>query len=220
MGWFGKKKQTEARAEIRDTLFGDQPFGSWANHASMGEPWLSFTSAKAALDRGDQRACIEILTGIADRKNLESRHYVQAWEFLRQLGVLPPKEKEKELYGVVVEAGLNEGLDIIAAYADLSARYYNYSGAGVVWERPDATLDAPIQQVLSSGRVVAAQLGPWKGPRPPVPPQGIARINMLTPSGLHFGEGSLQALASDPLGGPVIATATVLMRALIGKTKK
>ncbi len=119
-----------------------------------------------------------------------------------------------------MEAGLNGGLDIIAAYADLSARYYNYSGAGVVWERPDATLDAPIQQVLSSGRVVAAQLGPWKGPRPPAPPQGIARVNMLTPSGLHFGEGSLQALASDPLGGPVIATAMALMRALIGKTKK
>ena len=46
---------------------------------------------------------------------------------------------------------------------------------------------------------------------------GEVRINFLTPSGLHFGQGPYQNLASDGLGGPVLAAAIRLMQALIGK---
>jgi hypothetical protein len=43
-------------------------------------------------------------------------------------------------------------------------------------------------------------------------------MSFLTPSGLHFGQGPMDALARDPLGGRVIQVATVLMKAMIAKT--
>jgi hypothetical protein len=207
-------------SEIRDTLFGDETFEAIASHSGSGEPWQSFTAAKTALDRGDNEVCISILSDIVNRNTLESRHYVQGWHFLRQLGIMPAKEKEKELYGMVVEVGFKNGLDLIAAYPDFHARYYNYSGAAVIWERPDASLDESMQNLLNAGRVVVAKIGPWNKPRPPAPPQGQARINMLTPSGLHFGQAPLQALSSDSLAGPIMAAGFELMQELIKKTKK
>ncbi len=43
----------------------------------------------------------------------------------------------------------------------------------------------------------------------------MVRLNMLTPSGLHFGEGPFQVLAGDPMGGPIVAAALALMQRLI-----
>ena len=201
---------------IRDTLFGDMPFAYWAERG-QGEPWSIFALAKAALDNGNAKECVRLLSEIAGHPGLEPRQYLQAWHFLRQQGVAPAAEKAKLLYGVVVEVALKGGLDLVAAYTDCSARYYNYSGAGIVWEHPDDSLNASIQQLLDSGRAVVAKIGPWEKPRPDAPSQGHIRINLLTPSGLHFGQGPLNALASDSLGGPVIQAAMSLMQALIAK---
>jgi hypothetical protein len=205
---------------IRDVLFGDQDFDSWTSHKIAGEPWNSFAEAKAGLDRGDKAICVEILKRITATQGLESRHYTQAWHFLKQLGVTPPKETAKDLQGVVVEASWNGGLDIVAAYADLHARYFNFSGAAVIWERPDTTLDVAIQNLLNAAQIVVNKIGPWTDRRPAPPPQGQVRINMLTPSGLHFGQAPFQLLASDPLGGPVVAAAMKLMKELMGKTRR
>jgi hypothetical protein len=40
---------------------------------------------------------------------------------------------------------------------------------------------------------------------------------MLTPSGLHFGQAPLNALANDAMAGPIINAALDLMQALIRK---
>ncbi|HEY7405910.1 MAG TPA: hypothetical protein VIB39_20460, partial [Candidatus Angelobacter sp.] len=117
--WLRKKKQADSGTDIRDALFGDKSFAEVAQASAAGEPWQSFAAAKKALDQGDRNTCIATLTDIAGRGGLESRHYVQAWHFLRALGVAPAKEKEKEVYGVIVEVGLQGGLDIIAAYPDV-----------------------------------------------------------------------------------------------------
>lgn len=150
--------------------------------------------------------------------DLESRHYLQAWHFLRELGEQPSAVEAKQLYGVVVEVGMDEGLDIVAAYADHTARYFNYSGAAIIWERPDDSLDADVDALLGAGRIVAAQIGPWEGARPDAPDNGQVRISMLVPSGLHFGEAPFEILSRDPMGGPVISAAMRLMQGLISKS--
>lgn len=210
----------EQRA-IRDILFGDLPFSQWPNGSSTsvdGEPWLSFISARDEVDSGNQESAKQTLRRILEMPDLESRHYLQAWHFLRELSESPADGEARQLYGVVVEVALEEGLDIVAAYADHTARYLNYSGAAIVWERPDESLDRDIDSLLSAGRMVAAQIGPWDGPRPPAPPKGQVRISMLVPSGLHFGQGPFEALSGDPLGGPVITAAMQLMQSLITRT--
>ncbi len=225
---FGRSKKTQPRAanslpyEIRATLFGDMPLAEWAQaaKATPAEPWSSFASAQDQIAAGAAAAAVTSLRGVLAQPGLDSRQYLQAYHFLRELGVEPPADLAKHIYGVVVEVGVNGGLDIVAAYADHTARYYNFSGAAVIWEAPGTTLDATIDALLEAGRVVAAQIGPWTEPRPPAPPQGEGRISMLTPSGLHFGQAEMGLLMNDPLAAPVLQRAQRLMEALMAESER
>jgi len=85
------------------------------------------------------------------------------------------------------------------------------SGAGVVWEHPDSSLDAAIDQLLEASGQVVAQVGPWEQARPAPPSRDHARLSFLTPSGLHFGQGPMAALTRDPLGGRVLQLGAGLM---------
>jgi hypothetical protein len=203
--------------DIRDVLFGDSPADSWPVDTSdaLEEPWTLFVSARTFAAAGDNESAKQKLRDVLALTGLESRHYLQAWHFLRALGEEPLPQEAKHLYGVVVEVALDEGVDIVAAYADRSARYFNYSGAAIVWERPNDSLNGVIDALLSAGKTVAEQIGPWDGPRPGAPPTGQARISLLVPAGLHFGQGPYQALAADPMGGPVLGAALTLMQSLI-----
>jgi hypothetical protein len=220
LNWF-KKEKPRSEVGIRDTLFGDMPVSEWPGDGDMKtEPWGSFVQARQHLDKRDKNSAITIWKTIADTPGLESRHYLQAWHFLRQHGFNPPPEKAKTVYGVVVEVALKGGADILAVYTDYTARYLNYSGAGVIWEHPDTSLDAEIGALLKAGQAVANVIGPWEQARPPAPQGDNVRLNMLTPSGLHFGYGSFQTLYGEPMGRSIIDPATRLMQSLIAKDKR
>ena len=108
-------------------------------------------------------------------------------------------------------------MDLLAAYTDYSARYYNYSATGVIWEHPDHSLDAAIDRLLDAARETVKQIGPWEGARPAPPAVRHVRLSFLTPSGIHFGQGPLNTLSKDPIGAGVLEAATALMKALIDK---
>ncbi|MEO8611342.1 MAG: hypothetical protein ABI690_25825 [Chloroflexota bacterium] len=221
---FGKKSKPEpAPTSIRDTLFGDLSLDQWPNanaSALKSEPWLSFVQARDALNKGKKADAIQHWQRITEMPSLEPRHYVQAWHFLRQNGVKPPPDKARTVYGVVVEVAMPNGVDLLAAYPDHSARYYNYSGAGVVWVHPNNSLDGAIDTVLDAGRKLVVLIGPWEGARPTVLGKGQARLSMLTPIGLHFGQGDFLALSQDPKGGALVSAATQLMVALTELAQK
>jgi hypothetical protein len=209
--------------QMRELLFGDSavwpPVNLKPEIATM-EPWASFVRARRLLETGEKDAATSALRQITEMPNLESRQYLQAWHFLRGLGAAPPPDLAKQVLGVVVEAGMPKGLDVLVGYADHQARYWNFSGAGVVWERPNDMLDSFIDNLIRKGAAVAQRIGPWEGARPKAPSSGIARLNMLTPSGLHFGEGPIGDLSKDGLGGPVFSSAFQLMQKLIEISKK
>jgi hypothetical protein len=207
---------------IRDTLFGDLPLESWpppTNTACDEEPWRTFVAARDFLAEGRTADAVAAWRCITDMAGLESRHYLQAWHFLRACGVQPPPGRAKVLMGAVLEVPMEGGLDLLAAYPEHTARYYNYSGAGVVWEHPDGSLDSTIDALLQSGNKVLQVIGPWEKPRPPAPPPGQVRMSFLAPLGLHFGQGPFQALAADPLAKPVIDAATALMQQLTARRR-
>lgn len=218
----GKSKRGPRLNPIRETLFGDLPLNQWPvrSNASNEFPWGAFLSARLRRDSGAEAEAVSEWRSIIAHPGLESRHYLQAWHFLRQHGQQPGPDIAKQVLGVVIEVAMAEGLDLLAAYADCSARYYNYSGAGVVWEHPDTSLNAAIGQLLVAGSQVVARIGPWDDNRPDVPPIGHARMSFLTPSGLHFGQGPMDLLACDPIGGHVIQLGTKLMQMLIAKERR
>ena len=59
------------------------------------------------------------------------------------------------------------GLDLLAAYPELTARFYAGTGGGIVWERPDGSLDAPIAALLDASNAVLQRIGPWTQERLP-----------------------------------------------------
>lgn len=159
---FRQSKKQPLPNSIRETLFGDMPLDQWPREDSVTNifPWSVFASACSNLANGDRDAAIKCWHQIIQHDGLESRQYLQAWHFLRQYGQQPPTETAKQVLGVVVEVPMAKGLDMLAAYSDHSARYYNYSGASVVWEHPDVSLDSSIDQLLDASKEIVDKIGP------------------------------------------------------------
>ena len=209
---------TSPLSKLRDALFADRKLDellqSLTTEAKSKAPFAIFAQAAEARSSGDRDRAVTLLRTLTE--NQESRVELLAWTALRELGELPPPQRAKEVLGVIVEVAMNGGEDLVAAYAERKARYYNYSGAGVVWETDNPRLNPQIEALLEAGRKVVAVIGPWEQKRPDIPTSNKVRLNILTPRGLHFGEGDMNAMSRDPMGGPVIKTAFDLMQALIG----
>lgn len=220
--WLKMKRPVKSKVELRDVLFGDMPLSEWPSSSqnSQAEPWRFFVAARDCLNSKEDDHAIEIYKNILSMNDLESRHYLQAWHFLREVGFCPGDDLKERLYGVVVEVPMKNGYDILAVYADHTARYFNYSGAAVVWDAPDSSMNELVDQLLNVAKPVLCVAGPWVGARPSPPQNGDARISLLTPFGLHFGQASFSALASDSLSGPLIIHATKVMQELIRKVDK
>lgn len=208
-------RKESSPASIRDTLFGDLPLDQWPGPGGSDDafPWSALASARSHLAAGKKDKAIAVWQQIVAHPDLEPRHYLQAWHFLREQGQQAPAAVAKQVLGVVIEVSMPQGLDLLAAYPDYSARYFNYSGSGVVWEHPDDSLNGEIDQLLDVARAVVARIGPWDGERPAAPEGDVVRLCFLTPSGLHFGQGPMGVLSRDPMGGRGIHDATVLMQA-------
>jgi hypothetical protein len=120
--------------------------------------------------------------------------------------------------GVVVDVGLDEGVDTVAGFGDGTARYLNHSGAAVVWEAPDQDVAARVEALLVAAGPILEVTGPIDGATPAPPAAGLAQLAVLTGDAIHTGVGPFDALARDPLGGPVIHAALDLMTLLVQRS--
>lgn len=207
--------------EMREMLFCDSPLDDWQPRDGRGEedePWASFARARACVANNDSAGAIAALESVA-RGEFETRQRLQAWHNLRALGVQPTDAEVKEVGGVVLDVHLDAGLDTLAAFADHSARYFNHAGSAIVWETTDPEVDELIDELFEIGTVIVHQIGPWNSTRPAPPPPGEARISILTPAGLHFGQAPLRALSGDPMGGAALSVGARLMQALIKRAQ-
>jgi hypothetical protein len=218
-----KRKQKPNVSEIRDALFADLPLEEWKPRggASDTEPWASFERARTCLAGGPEQrdvgGAIDALDAVTQRTDVESRHILQAWSCLRDLGVKPIPRDAKHVYGVVLEVPVDGGLDLLAAYADHSARYLNHAGSVIIWDTPESTMDGYVDDLLGACQRIAESIGLWDGKRPGPPKHEHVRINILTPSGLHFGEGPFSVLSEDAMAGPAITAGTMLLQALVDR---
>jgi hypothetical protein len=183
------------------------------------EPWSLFVAATNRLAAGDRAGAVVALRTIVDGTDVETRVHLLAWHALRSLGIEPPLETAGHVRGVIVEVGLDGGTDVVTAYEDHTARYFNHGGGAIVWETPgDAEIDGLIDAYLAAGQAVAEVTGPFDQPLPPPALAGTATILLLTDAGIHLGAGPVDAIMSDALGGQVTAAALSLMNALIERS--
>jgi hypothetical protein len=205
---------------LRAFVFGDRPIDDWppadtAPDSDDAEPWASFVRARAAHRAGDREQAASIWLDIASRPDIESRHRLQAWHFLRDEGRPPAPGDAKTALGAVAEVAVPDGHDLLAAYADGSVRYLNVSGAAVVVDDVVLpTVDRAGRDLLDVAQRVANAIGPWEEPELPPLPAGHTRITVLTPSGPHLGQGPDDALRDDPMAAAFLAAATALLVAV------
>ena len=220
-----KKKQmpVDIKNAVRNTLLGDVPIPEWGKETTDGIPWSLFAEAREhVVKKQNYPAAIKLYQKITETPGLESSHYLQAWHFLRKLKVNAPPEIDPKVYGALVDVHLENGTEFVAAYADHSARYFNYTGGGIVWEAPDSSMNDKVDTLLQACEVISRQLPPLTLEQGrPIPPKnvGAVQINILTPGGLRHGIGPFEGFAKDPTGGPIIAAATDLMKSLVEKHK-
>ena len=129
------------------------------------------------------------------------------------------KPKNKELLAVIVEVGLDGGLDVLASFKNGTARYINQTGKVLIWETTtDAIVNQLTKDLFAKSVEVVNQIGPWDKPRKSHPAKGNMRLSFLVSDGLYFGEGSMDVLFNDKLASPTLTIATSLMQYLTKKS--
>jgi hypothetical protein len=128
------------------------------------------------------------------------------------------KPSKKELLAVIVEVGLDSGLDALASFNDGTARYINQTGKILVWETTDEKSNELTRDLFLKSQNIVNQIGVWDKPRRPAPTKGNVRITFLVSDGLYFGEGPIDVLFNDPMASPALTSATYLMKYLTEKS--
>lgn len=215
--WLKKNRDPSPYEQLRGSILANQDLAHVATYSDgtddASSPWYHFAAAHR-LASADAAAAQQHLRTILELP-VESRTYLQTWHCLRALGVEPDDDARSEVNGIVVEVGLDAGLDAVAAYKDHSARYFNQSGAAVIWDTESAEMNARIDPFLEVAAAIGENTTPLEGDHPPPPDRGIMLINVLTPGGIHIGMGPMDALQRDPMGAAVTQAALALMQALM-----
>ena len=198
----------EASNMIYNLLFCDDLDLYKANHhGDLIDPWnVLFASPQ------DKNKLVQLSESFSE----ETRFRILAYNALMKMSVPP---KKKELLGVIIEVGLDDGLDTLAAYKDFSARYINFSGKMVICDQ-DAKVTEKIKKLLNATDPVVEKIGQWNKPRLEPPSKGIMRITILVSDGLYFVQGPMIYLQNNPFVGPVVSRATELMLELISRASQ
>jgi len=165
-----------------------------------------------------ENSSVADLQKIIDEINSEPRFKMLA--YIQQLarGHNPSK---KELLAVIVEVGLEKGLDVLASFSNGTARYINYTEDILVWgTTDDPEANELTRQLFDNSIRIVNQIGAWDKPRRPNPMKGNVRITFLVSGELYFGEGPIDVLFRDPMASSALTSATKLMQYLTKKIKQ
>lgn len=161
---------------------------------------------------------VEALKNIASSPSLEGRVRMLAYNQLRALNQPVP---EKELLGVIIEVGLNEGLDTLAVFSDGGIRYINYTGKTAFVEGgPSAEFEDKAKAVWSASQRIVNAIGPGEEKRLPPPTIGMMRLTFLVSDGLYSGEGELRVMQSEQLAAPLVHSSGELLQLIVDETLK
>lgn len=162
------------------------------------------------------RPKLEAVRLAAQQNDLPARLRILAFNYLAKKGEAP---QAKELLGVILEAGVDDGLETLAAYTDYQVDYIDSHGDIRHWDAAKMGLRQRLVNYFISAATLVEQLRPSDKPRFPPTFAGMARITLLVSDGRYFGQGPSNNLTKDELSGPIIRQANNLLANLIAKDK-
>lgn len=196
---------------IRQMLFANQSIKEQTKQAKLDgtdSPFQRITDASKLADEGKTNEAVAKLRSVLQMQPLETRQELWVWAGLRELGQKPDQKTGNEVLGVVMEFQVKDGCDTLAAYADGSARYLNFSGAAIFWDARDATIKSLCQSFIES----TIPFGGQAKPRNDVAlPKSGTQVTLLTRSGNYVVKNPPQ---------PVIDAGAKLMIELMRRTKE
>lgn len=183
----------------------------WLANEISRYPWVLMAAAHVKLKMEEAAEAGRLLRAVTLISN-EARLRLWAWHNLRQLGKYPSPDLARQVLGVIIEVPYEERLDVLAAYADGTARYINHQGGMIVWDRMDELITPMVMSVIRE----AQPIGPPMEDRidENIPSEEV-RLSVLTPGGIHVWQGvSAENLALTK----VFAHMAELLRALVQVT--
>jgi hypothetical protein len=215
----------ESLKAYREMLFADQSVDSFlgkVDPASVQDSTNTVSllvAARDAISTGSARTAKEKLRAVLQQNNPESRVNLLTWAALRTLGEQPDSKAATVVHGVVMDIPVGKGMDTLAAYADGTARYINYSGKVIIFEIEDARVQELCSRLMSAAQAVADG-APLISERTDAAREK-ATIHLLTCEGIRRVEATVKALSkgSDRFA-PVYAGGTELMNELVHRATK
>lgn len=129
--------QPQAPTEFIDLLFADQTIAeiqliTSSNPTIKDSIWTKLNLASNLFASNNKEEAKAIFQTVANKKNIDSRTVLWAWNALRELNETP---KQIQVLGLVVEVPHQRTVEYLAMYTDWTARYINYTGKVAVWEK-------------------------------------------------------------------------------------
>ena len=158
----------------------------WLNTEIGTYPWVLLIAAFVQLKNGNEEEARRLLRAVT-LISKDTLVQLWAWHNLRLLGRNPATGMAQQVMGIVIEVPYEKDTEILASYADGTARYINHSGAMIIWEDFDTT----ITPLIYEGLKMARPLGISTDRRIARPlAESDIRLTILTPGGMTVWEGS------------------------------
>ena len=158
----------------------------WLRVETSHYPWVLLIHAYVSLQTGkldEARKMLRAVTLIAQDTLVQ----LWAWNNLVKLGKSPAAALAKQVLGIIIEVPYDQGAEVLASYADGTARYINHNGGMILWEDFDET----ITPLIYEGIKLAHPMGePTTQHRDSPIAEGDVRLTLLTPGGIYTWEGS------------------------------
>jgi hypothetical protein len=157
----------------------------WLRIETSRYPWIMLAAAYASMRQNlpeEAKRWLRAVTLIATDTLVQ----LWAWHNLRILGVEPPVNLAKKVLGVIVEVPNQGGEDIIASYADGTARFLSYTGAMIIWDDYHEQITPLIHEGIKLAHPVGELHFEHKTKQLA---DGDVRLTVLTSGGMYSWEG-------------------------------
>ena len=159
---------------------------AWLTGEISRYPWVLMAAAYVKIRMNEPAEAGRLLRAVTLISS-DVRLRLWAWYNLRQLGKYPSPDLARQVLGVVVEIPYEDRADVLAAYADGSARYINHQGGVIVWDRLDDIVTPLVMTVIRETQPAGEAREDHV--EEPVGPEEV-RVSILTPGGMHIWEGA------------------------------